>query len=169
MSKRDYYEVLGVSREASLSEIKKAYRRAAVKYHPDRNPNNQEAEGKFKEAAEAYSILSNENQRAKYDRFGHAGVGSAPSGFDPETFSDFGDILETMRYDHSGVSNGTIAEFWGGTGTDYDDNPEVLQIEYVTIQSTGDAVDTNAETRWTFVIEGGWGYGGYAHQTVSGG
>ena len=93
MSKRDYYEVLGVSREASLSEIKKAYRRAAVKYHPDRNPNNQEAEGKFKEAAEAYSILSNENQRAKYDRFGHAGVGSAPSGFDPETFSDFGDIL----------------------------------------------------------------------------
>ncbi len=93
MSKRDYYEVLGVPREAPLSEIKKAYRQAAVQYHPDRNPDNQEAEEKFKEAAEAYSVLSNENQRAKYDRFGHAGVGSSPAGFDPDIFSDFGDIL----------------------------------------------------------------------------
>ena len=83
--------------------------------------------------------------------------------------SDFGDILETMRYEHSGVSNGTIAEFWGGTGTDYDTSPEVIQIEYVTIQSTGDALDTNAESRWDAVSEGGWGYGSWGHQTVSGG
>ena len=93
VSKRDYYEVLGVPRKAALSEIKKAYRQAAVQYHPDRNPDNRRAEEKFKEAAEAYSVLSDENQRAKYDRFGHAGVGSAPAGFDPEVFSDFGDIL----------------------------------------------------------------------------
>ena len=93
MSKRDYYEVLGVPGDASLSEIKKAYRRAAGKYHPDRNPGNHEAEEKFKEAAEAYSVLSDESKRARYDRFGHAGVGSGPAGFDPDIFADFGDIL----------------------------------------------------------------------------
>ena len=93
MSKRDYYEVLGVPGDASLSEIKKAYRRAAGKYHPDRNPGNHEAEEKFKEAAEAYSVLSDEGKRARYDRFGHAGVGSGPAGFDPDIFADFGDIL----------------------------------------------------------------------------
>ena len=93
MSKRDYYEVLGVPGEASLSEIKKAYRSAAVKYHPDRNPGNPAAEEKFKEAAEAYSVLSDDGKRARYDRFGHAGVGSGPSGFDPDIFTDFGDIL----------------------------------------------------------------------------
>ncbi len=85
MSKRDYYEVLGVLREAPISEIKKAYRQAAVKYHPDRNPGNDEAEEKFKEAAEAYSVLSDEGKRARYDRFGHAGLGSGPAGFD-QTF-----------------------------------------------------------------------------------
>ena len=93
MSKRDYYEVLGVLREAPISEIKKAYRQAAVKYHPDRNPGNDEAEEKFKEAAEAYSVLSDEGKRARYDRFGHAGLGSGPAGFDPDVFTDFGDIL----------------------------------------------------------------------------
>ena len=93
VSKRDYYEVLGVLREAPLAEIKKAYRQAAVKYHPDRNPENHEAEEKFKEAAEAYSVLSDEGKRARYDRFGHAGLGSGPAGFDPDIFTDFGDVL----------------------------------------------------------------------------
>ena len=93
MAKRDYYEVLGIPGDASLSEIKKAYRRAAVKYHPDRNPGNHEAEEQFKEAAEAYTVLSDEGNRARYDRFGHAGVGKGPAGFDPDTFADFGDIL----------------------------------------------------------------------------
>ena len=86
MSKRDYYEVLGVSRDASLSEIKKAYRAAAVKYHPDRNPGNRAAEESFKEAAEAYSVLSDTDKRARYDRFGHSGVGGGPVGFDPDAF-----------------------------------------------------------------------------------
>ncbi len=94
MAKRDYYEVLGVSRDSSLSEIKKAYRRAAVKHHPDRNPGNRQAEEKFKEAAEAYSVLSDDTKRSRYDRFGHAGVGGgSPAGFDPDIFADFGDIL----------------------------------------------------------------------------
>src|SRR6185503_8651269 len=77
MSKRDYYEILGVSRTASDQELKTAYRRLAVKYHPDKNPNDAAAEEKFKEAAEAYSVLSNAEQRQRYDRFGHAGVSSS--------------------------------------------------------------------------------------------
>ena len=71
--KRDYYEVLGVSKGASDSEIKKAYRKMAIKYHPDKNPGDSEAEEKFKEAAEAYEVLSDGNKRARYDQFGHAG------------------------------------------------------------------------------------------------
>jgi molecular chaperone DnaJ len=92
--KRDCYEVLGVSRDASDQEIKSAYRKLALQHHPDRNPGNKEAEESFKEAAEAYSILSDAQKRANYDRFGHAGVGSAAGGgFDPNVFSDFSDIL----------------------------------------------------------------------------
>jgi molecular chaperone DnaJ len=79
-SKRDYYEVLGVSRTANEQEIKSAYRRLAIQYHPDKNPGNKEAEEKFKEAAEAYSVLSDAEQRRRYDRFGHAGVSSAAGG-----------------------------------------------------------------------------------------
>jgi molecular chaperone DnaJ len=90
--KRDYYEVLGVARTAALDDVKKAYRKLAVKYHPDKNPGDAEAEEKFKEAAEAYGVLSDEEKRARYDRYGHqAGAGSA--GFDPNQFADFGDIL----------------------------------------------------------------------------
>jgi len=92
--KRDYYEVLGISRDASDQEIKSAYRKLALQYHPDRNPGNKEAEEKFKEAAEAYSVLSDGQKRGQYRRFGHAGVGTAAgSGFDPSVFADFSDIL----------------------------------------------------------------------------
>jgi len=95
--KRDYYEVLGVSRNASEQEIKSAYRKLALQYHPDRNPGNQEAEEKFKEAAEAYSVVSDPQKRAAYDRYGHAGVGAGGAGgfggFDPNVFADFSDIL----------------------------------------------------------------------------
>ncbi|PSR13768.1 MAG: molecular chaperone DnaJ, partial [Bacteroidetes bacterium] len=80
MAKRDFYEILGVSRSASKEEIKKAYRQLAIKYHPDKNPDNKEAEEKFKEAAEAYEILSDEDKKARYDRFGHAGVGQNTGG-----------------------------------------------------------------------------------------
>ncbi len=94
MTKRDYYEILGVSRDASEQELKSAYRKLALKYHPDRNPNDREAEEKFKEAAEAYSVLSDAQKRAAYDRFGHQGLqgGVAPD-FDATTFADFADIL----------------------------------------------------------------------------
>jgi len=95
LSKRDYYEILGVSRSATEADIKSAYRKMAVKYHPDKNPGNKEAEEHFKEAAEAYSVLSDPNKRARYDQFGHQGIqgGGGFSGFDPEIFADFGDIL----------------------------------------------------------------------------
>jgi molecular chaperone DnaJ len=94
VSKRDYYEVLGIGRSASEQEIKSAYRKLALKHHPDRNPGDKAAEEKFKEAAEAYSILADSEKRSLYDRFGHAGVASAGSGgYDPTIFADFGDIL----------------------------------------------------------------------------
>lgn len=80
MEKRDYYEVLGVSKSADATEIKKAYRKLALKYLPDKNPGDNEAEEKFKEAAEAYDVLSNEEKRRRYDQFGHAGVGGAGQG-----------------------------------------------------------------------------------------
>jgi molecular chaperone DnaJ len=93
--KRDFYDVLGVSRGASEQEIKSAYRKLALQYHPDRNPGNKAAEDRFKEAAEAYAVLSDAQKRAQYDRFGHAGLGSAGGfgGFDPSVFADFSDIL----------------------------------------------------------------------------
>jgi len=97
MTKRDYYEVLGISQRASTEEIKKAYRQMALKYHPDRNPGNKEAEEKFKEAAEAYSVLIDPEKRSVYDRFGHDGLRGEGfrgfSGFDSSIFEDFEDIL----------------------------------------------------------------------------
>ena len=80
MSKRDYYDVLGVSKSSSQDEIKKAYRKVALKYHPDRNPDDKDAEDKFKEAAEAYDVLGNEEKRRKYDQFGHQALGRVPAG-----------------------------------------------------------------------------------------
>lgn len=98
MSKRDYYEVLGVSRGASESDIKRAYRQLAVKYHPDKNPDDHDAEEKFKEAAEAYSVLSDAQKRARYDRFGHAGLGGAGGGgYDPG-FTNIEDIFDLFGF-----------------------------------------------------------------------
>ena len=96
MSKRDYYEVLGVAKAATEQEIKSAYRKLALKYHPDRNPGDKAAEDKFKEAAEAYAVLADADKRHLYDRFGHAGLGTAATGgagFDPTVFTGFEDIL----------------------------------------------------------------------------
>ena len=95
MSKRDYYEVLGIEREATEQQIKSAYRKLALKHHPDRNPGDREAEERFKEAAEAYAVLADRDKRSLYDRFGHAGVSGAAGagGFDPTIFADFSDIF----------------------------------------------------------------------------
>lgn len=103
MAKRDYYEVLEITKTSTVEEIKKAYRKKAIQYHPDKNPGNKEAEEKFKEAAEAYEILSDANKRARYDQFGHAGMGGGNGGFGgggfgggmsmDDIFSQFGDIF----------------------------------------------------------------------------
>lgn len=93
MSKRDYYDILGVSKQANESEIKKAYRKLAMKYHPDRNPDNKEAEHKFKEATEAYEVLSNPEKRKRYDQFGHTGM---HAGSDYHQFSDIHDIFSNF-------------------------------------------------------------------------
>ena len=96
-TKRDYYEVLSVARDAAEGDIKSAYRKLALQHHPDRNPGNHDAEEKFKEAAEAYSVLSDGQKRASYDRFGHQGVASAAGGgHDAQGFPDLNDILENM-------------------------------------------------------------------------
>ena len=116
MEKRDYYEVLGVQKSATDAEIKKAYKQMAIKYHPDRNPGDKEAEAKFKEAAEAYDVLRDPQKRARYDQFGHAGMGGA-GGFGGGTgmnmddiFSMFGDIFGG----HGGF--GGFGGFGGGGG-----------------------------------------------------
>ena len=100
MQKRDYYEVLGVPKNADAAEIKKAYRKLALQYHPDKNPGDQAAEEHFKEAAEAYDVLSNEEKRKRYDQFGHAGMGSAGAGSAgmsmEDIFSHFGDIFNSF-------------------------------------------------------------------------
>jgi molecular chaperone DnaJ len=97
VSKRDYYEILGVGRDATDQQIKSAYRKLALKYHPDRNPGDKKAEDAFKEAAEAYAIISDPEKRVAYDRFGHAGVsGAGAGGFDPSAFAGFEDIFGNL-------------------------------------------------------------------------
>jgi molecular chaperone DnaJ len=99
VTKRDYYEVLGVERQATDQEIKSAYRKLALKFHPDRNPGDHKAEEAFKEAAEAYAVLADRDKRGMYDRFGHAGVAGAAGaggGFDPTIFADFSDIFSGL-------------------------------------------------------------------------
>lgn len=116
--KRDYYEVLGVSKSASADEIKSAYRKLAMKYHPDRNPGDEEAKAKFQEASEAYEVLSNDEKRQRYDQFGHQGVNFGPGGFDfGRDFShfqdiDLGDILNSVF--GGGMGGGAFGGMFGG-------------------------------------------------------
>lgn len=116
--KRDYYEVLGVEKNANAEDIKKAYRKKAIQYHPDKNPGDKEAEEKFKEAAEAYEVLSDPQKRQRYDQFGHAGMGGAggfSGGFSSmeDIFSQFGDLFESWGM---GGSMGGFSSFFGGGG-----------------------------------------------------
>ena len=110
--KRDYYEILGVAKNAAAEDIKKAYRKLALQHHPDRNPNDKAAEDKFKEAAEAYDVLSNDEKRARYDRFGHQGAAGGYGGQGnmnmDDIFSQFGDIF--------GGDGNPFESFFGGGG-----------------------------------------------------
>ncbi len=119
--KRDYYDILGLARGASDQEIKSAYRKLAMQFHPDRNPNNPDAEDKFKEASEAYAILADNGKRALYDRFGHAGVsgstGGGGAGFDPAIFHDFGDIFGDF-FGFSDIFGGSRRRGHGQRGAD---------------------------------------------------
>ncbi len=114
--KRDYYEVLGVEKNANADEIKKAYRKAAIKYHPDKNPGDKEAEEKFKEAAEAYDVLSNPDKRARYDRYGHAGMSGAAGGGGFEGFGGFSS-MEDIFSQFGDIFGG---HFGGGFGGQHD-------------------------------------------------
>ena len=115
MGKRDYYEVLGVSKEATKEEIKKAYRKQALKFHPDKNPGDKKSEENFKEAAEAYEVLSNDEKKGRYDRYGHAGMGNNGGGFSgqgmtmDDIFSSFGDIFGDAFGGFGGFSGGRRA------------------------------------------------------------
>ena len=112
MSKRDYYEILDVSRSATLDEIKKAYRKAAMKWHPDRNPGNNESEEKFKEAAEAYEVLSDDNKRRRYDQFGHDGL---RAGSDFHTYTNFDEIFRHFSdIFGNGIGGGFFEEVFTG-------------------------------------------------------
>jgi len=104
MAKKDYYEVLGLSRQASDEEIKKSFKKLAMKYHPDRNPDNPKAEDSFKEAKEAYEVLSDSNKRSAYDQFGHAGVDQSVGGGGAQGFGDFGDAFGDIFGDIFGVN-----------------------------------------------------------------
>ncbi|MBO7261707.1 MAG: molecular chaperone DnaJ [Alistipes sp.] len=112
--KRDYYEVLGVERNADAETIKKAYRKAAIKFHPDKNPGDKEAEEKFKEAAEAYDVLSNDDKRARYDRFGHAGMGGAAGGGGFSGFSGGGFSMEDIFEQFGDIFGGAFGGGFGG-------------------------------------------------------
>ena len=124
MSQRDFYEVLGVSRSASLDEIKSSYRKMAMQFHPDRNPGDKESEDKFKEAAEAYEVLSDENKKAKYDRYGFDGL----RGTDYHQYTNMNDIFSSF----GDVFGGSIFEdFFGGSSEGVEDTDMLVKLDLI--------------------------------------
>ena len=119
MAKKDYYEVLGLSRQASNEELKKSFKKLAMKYHPDRNPDNPKAEDSFKEAKEAYEVLSDSNKRSAYDQFGHAGVDQSVGGGGAEGFSDFGDAFGDIFGDIFGGKQSQRSNVYRGADLRY--------------------------------------------------
>ena len=143
MAKRDYYEILGVNRGASKDEIKKSYRRLAMKYHPDRNKNDSQAESKFKEAKEAYEILSDSSKRDTYDRFGHEGVSNSAGGRGHPGAEGFGDIFGDVFGDIFGGGRGNRSQVFRGADLKYD-----LRIELEKAIS-GDSIEIDIPTQVT--------------------
>lgn len=158
MAKRDYYDVLGVSKGASQDEIKKAYRKVAMKFHPDRNPGDQEAEDKFKEAAEAYDVLGSDEKRRKYDQFGHqafgagAGGGGGFGGNMNDIFDMFGDIFGGQG---GGGGFGGFGGFGGGGGGRRQVKGSNLRIKVkLTLEEIADGVEKKIKIRRAKVAEG---------------
>jgi molecular chaperone DnaJ len=146
MQKRDYYEVLGVGRGASESDIKKAYRRLALKYHPDKNPDDADAEAKFKEATEAYEVLRDPASRQRYDQFGHSGVKGGPGfGFDFSSF-DLGDALRAFMRDFGGPFD----DIFGGGGRRGRSGPRKGNDLKVSVTLSLEDVVTESEKRIKF-------------------
>ena len=151
MAKRDYYDVLGVNKNSSQDEIKKAYRKVALKNHPDRNPDDKEAEDRFKEAAEAYDILGNEEKRRKYDQFGHQafGAGAGGGGFHGnmnDIFDMFGDIFG---------GGGGFGGFGGGGARQRQAKGSNLRIKVkLTLEEIADGVEKKIKIRRAKVAEG---------------
>ena len=153
MSKRDYYEILGLSRSASPEDIKKAYRKIAIKYHPDKNPDDPSAEDKFKEAAEAYEVLSNQDKRQRYDQYGHAGMGGGFGGGGgsmnmDDIFNQFGDIF-------GGGGNPFESFFGGGGGRGGRRKGSNLRIKIkLTLEEVAAGVEKKVKVKRLVVAEG---------------
>lgn len=157
MAKRDYYDILGVDRKASADEIKKAYRKLAIKYHPDRNPDDKEAEEKFKEAAEAYEVLSNAEKRQKYDQFGHQAFGPGAGGFGgqhmnmDDIFSQFGDIFG----DAFGGAFGGFGGFGGARGGSRGSRGSNLRVRVkMTLEEIANGAEKKMKIRRAVQAEG---------------
>jgi molecular chaperone DnaJ len=154
--KRDYYEILGVAKDAAQPELKKAYRKLAIKYHPDKNPDNKEAENKFKEASEAYEVLNDDNKRGIYDQYGHRGLEGAghtgPSGFE-DIFSSFGDIFEDFFGFGGGSGRGRRAQ--RGSDLRYDLTIDFMEAAFGTEKTISiPKLDTCKECKGSGSAEG---------------
>ncbi len=151
MAKKDYYEVLGVDKGASAAEIKKAYRKLAIKYHPDKNPDDKEAEEKFKEAAEAYEVLSDDNKRARYDQFGHAGMGGAAGG----GFGGGGMNMEDIFSQFGDIFGGAFGGSFGGGGGRRQVKGQNLRIKVkLTLEEIANGVEKKVKVTRFKVAEG---------------
>lgn len=171
MAKRDYYEVLGVPRTATEDEIKKAYRKVAMQWHPDRNPGKTEAETKFKEATEAYEVLKDKDQRARYDQFGHAGMPGAAGGpgAGGQDFSgfDLADALRAFMRDFGGMSGGGgFEELFGARGGRGADRGDDLQVRLtLTLEEVASGVEKKIRVKHLRACETCGGKGGKGETT----
>jgi len=151
MNKRDFYEILGVDRGASADEIKSAYRKQAMKYHPDRNQGDKQAEDKFKEATEAYEILKDSSKRQQYDQFGHAGLGQGAAGFGGGGVGgfDLSDALRAFMRDFGGGGGSIFDDFFGaGTGRDRRNRGEDLRIRIqLTLEEIANGVEKSVKVK----------------------